>query len=287
MTAPPAQPPVADARVPDPRVARALRGEAIYGDDFSPEEIGAWFEDEREGYANLLYEDVQEYTYVYHAMNRVHGFSRLPSDRRFNHALGFGAAYGLELLPIVDRAAQLTIVEPSEKFVKTEIGGKPARWVKPDPSGRLPFPDGTFDLVTCFGVLHHIPNVSSVIAEIARATATGGFFLVREPITSMGDWRRVRPALTKRERGLPLRPFTQALEKNGFVVRSASHIAFRPWLRACQMLKVPVYERTWSTRVDAMLSALTAWNVAYHTESALKKISPSAVYIVAERVRTA
>lgn len=272
------------ATTTDPRLERALRGESIYGDDFSPAEISAWFEDEREGYANLVYEDVQEYVYVYHAMNILHGFSRLPKDREFTHALGFGAAYGLELLPIAGRTKALTVVEPSDKFVKTEIGGAPARWVKPDPTGRLPFPDGTFDLVTCFGVLHHIPNVSAVLGEIARATAVGGYFLVREPITSMGDWRKVRPGLTKRERGLPLGPFTQALEKSGFAIRRRAFIAFRPWLRVCQTLRIPVYERAWSTRIDAIFSGLTAWNVVYHTDSAWRKISPSAVYIVAQRV---
>lgn len=267
----------------DPRVESALRGETIYGDDFSPEEIAAWFEDEREGYASLPYADADGLVYVYHAMNRVHGFRHLPPARRFRHAMGFGAAYGLELLPLVDRVDGLTVVDPSDKFQCRDIGGRPARWVKPEPSGRLPFPDGDFDLITCLGVLHHIPNVSAVVRELARVLAPGGFLLVREPTTSMGDWRRVRPALTKRERGIPADLLVHTLQNAGLTVLRRTILGFRPWMRVCQLLKLDLYSHTWSTVIDSWLSALTAWNTRYHTENALRKISPGVAYVVVQK----
>ena len=43
----------------------------------------------------------------------------------------------------------------------------------PEPSGALPVADGHFDLATCFGVLHHVPNVSAVVAELARCLRPG------------------------------------------------------------------------------------------------------------------
>jgi len=38
----------------------------------------------------------------------------------------------------------------------------------------LPFKDETFDCVYCFGVLHHIPDVETALAEIYRVLKSGG-----------------------------------------------------------------------------------------------------------------
>ena len=44
----------------------------------------------------------------------------------------------------------------------------------------LPFPDGTFGRVLCWGVLMHVPNVEGAIAELARVTRPGGVIVVSE-----------------------------------------------------------------------------------------------------------
>lgn len=264
----------------------ALRGDAIYGDGFGPDELAAWYADEKEGFADL-YAVGDEAFYPYHAMNRHHGFNRLPPGRRFAHALGIGAAHGREIEPIAGRVTLFTILEPSDQFKGDAIAGTPARWVKPAPSGDMPFDDGTFDLVTCFGVLHHIPNVSHVIAEIARTMRPGGFALIREPIVSMGDWRRSRPGLTKRERGLPRKLFLESLERSGLRVRHEGLCMFRPWVVIADRLKVPVFDRDWSTKVDAALSSLMRWHTPYHATSAWDNVRPASMFVVAEKVSTA
>src|SRR5438034_6737267 len=38
-----------------------------------------------------------------------------------------------------------------------------SRYVKPRTNGDMPFDRETFDLITCFGVLHHIANISHVM----------------------------------------------------------------------------------------------------------------------------
>lgn len=45
----------------------------------------------------------------------------------------------------------------------------------------LPFPDASFDLVTCQTVLIHIADPRAVIAEMARVTRPGGLVLAAEP----------------------------------------------------------------------------------------------------------
>lgn len=176
-------------------------GERLYGDDFTEAQIAEWFEDEREGYFSL--EPRASYSYGYHARNWRHGFRHLP-ERTFSDVLGIGSAYGDELKPILQHCKNVTILEPSDGFQNDRFN-----YVKPSPSGDLPFPCQSFDLITCFGVLHHIPNVGHVIEEMTRVLRVGGYILVSEPTHSMGDWNRPRKGLTKRERGIPPPSFAE------------------------------------------------------------------------------
>ena len=49
-------------------------------------------------------------------------------------------------------------------------------------AGRLPFGDGSFDVVVARGVLHHLPDVAGALAEWRRVLAPGGaVVLVSEP----------------------------------------------------------------------------------------------------------
>lgn len=45
----------------------------------------------------------------------------------------------------------------------------------------LPFPDASFDLVTCQTLLIHVPDPGAVIAEMARVARPGGLVLAAEP----------------------------------------------------------------------------------------------------------
>lgn len=63
----------------------------------------------------------------------------------------------------------------------------------------LDFESEQFDLITCLGALHRIPNVSMVVNELYRCLGKGGYLLLREPVVSMGDWSVPREGLTKRE----------------------------------------------------------------------------------------
>lgn len=166
-------------------------GQKLYGDDFSKAQIDEWFADEAEGYFHLMQSEAADYSYGYHAINMRHGFSLLPKQS-FGHVLGVGSAYGDELAPILDVSERISILEPSDGFQSTTINGVPVSYVKPVASGTMPFAPDSLDLITCLGVLHHIPNVGRVIGEFHRVLKPGGYALVREPINSMGDWRKPR-----------------------------------------------------------------------------------------------
>lgn len=264
----------------DTEIEACLVGDRLYGNDFTPDQIARWYADEKEGYANLGAKDAATYKYQYHAMNVAHGYKQLPTNRRFAHAMGFGAAYGDELEPIAPRIDQITIVDPSDAFVKKDVHGVPATWVKPDPSGRLPFADASFDLITCFGVLHHIPNVSFVLNELARVLKPGGYALIREPVVSMGDWRKPRQGLTKHERGIPLKVLRRMVADTGLTIVRERRIVFRPWVLISIKLGVWPFNSTWSTAMDDFFSRLFLWNHRYHASGVLDKFRASAVYVV-------
>jgi SAM-dependent methyltransferase len=268
-------PQLADDRI----IEICLRGERLYGDDFTPEQIARWYVDEQEGYANLGAKDEKSYRYYYHAMNRLHGYRHLP-ERRFARALGVGSAYGDEFEPIAPRVDHFTILEPSQQMRRESVFGKPAQWVPPKPSGDMPFDSNTFDLITCFAVLHHVPNVTHVVGEIGRVLAPGGFALIHEPVTSMGDWRQARGGLTMHERGIPPGILDAAVDRAGLrIVRRAMH-TFRPWTVLAARMGLEVYNVDWCTRVDALLSQLFLWNTVYHPTRLRHRFRPVCVYYV-------
>jgi SAM-dependent methyltransferase len=254
-------------------------GQYLYGDDLSQTQIDQWYRDESEGYSSLDHEDAQNAVYVYHELNKLHGFSQLPA-RRFPKALGVGSAFGEEFRPIISQLDTLTVLDPSEKFVRDSIYGVPTHYVKPVPSGQMPFERETFDLCVCLGALHHVPNVTFVVSEIARCLKTGGFALIREPIVSMGDWRSQRPGLTKHERGIPLDYFRALLLRAGLQIQSERLCVFPIIPRLSNKIGISAFNSKLLTRIDAGLSNLTARNITYHRTTPIKKLAPSSAYFV-------
>jgi SAM-dependent methyltransferase len=268
-------------------LAACLRGEKLYGDDFTPEQIRQWFLDEENAHFQLGSSDRTKYKYRYHALNKRHGYRLLP-NRRFEHALAFGGGYGEELLPVLDKVGSLVIVEPAEGyFTSTTLNGVPVSYVKPVPDGSLPFPDGTFDLITCFGVLHHIPNVSAVLKEIGRLLAPGGYFLFREPVYSMGDWMRPRHGLTPHERGIPAHLLDRFLLNSGMEVVCLKKCMFALSWKLEWLLRRPPFNYAWVAALDEVLCKLPFLPADYHATSRLKKLRAGFVHGVVTKPRTA
>lgn len=267
----------------DQRIERALRGEALYGDDFSAEEIALWFEDEREGYFNLYgttepgADKQLEYTYA--ELAAEHGFKWLP-ERNFPSILGIGSAGGAELRPLLPKSQRITVLEPSDGFASNEIHGKPVTYVKPSPTGVMPFDADSFDVIVCFSVLHHIPNVSMVIREMFRVLKPDGYVLLREPTHSMGDWRYPRRGLTKRERGIPQDIFRRIIVDAGFDTVRETVCAFSLMSRLSFFTSRPVWSYKWIVQLDQLICLLPFWPRYYHATRAWKKIRPVEVAFV-------
>lgn len=257
-----------------------LSGERLFGDDFTLPDIQRWLAEEEQGYYNLVQgEGGEDYRYVYHAFNDYYGLRHL-KGRQYAHCLTVGCANGDDVVPLAPRVERFYAIEPARKWWKGTIAGKPAHFVAPDALGRIEAPGGEFDLGVILGVLHHIPNVSAVLTEIARVLAPGADLLLREPISSMGNWQRPRPGLTKNERGLPIQWLDSKLEELGFTVEHRSLCYFPPLIRLLSRTGVQPFNSPLAVRADSLVCRLFARNIRYHRDTFFRKFAPSSVFYV-------
>ena len=96
--------------------------------------------------------------------------------------LEIGVGLGTDLKQFARNGAQCFGVDITDTHLELtrrnfELEGRPIELRKADAT-RLPFPDGSFDCVYSFGVIHHIPDVDTVLAEVFRVLKPGGVFQV-------------------------------------------------------------------------------------------------------------
>lgn len=257
-------------------------GKVLYGDDFNIDQIQKWYDEETEAYADLGSKDAGEYVYGYDALNTLHGFSYL-KGKQFENTLGIGAAWGHEFYPILDQLKNIYIIEPSDNLRSDKIGDIIPKYVKPTVSGKLEFEDNFFDLITCFGTLHHTPNVSYIISELHRVTKPGGYILLREPIISMGDWEKPRKGLTKNERGIPLQIFREIFSDLKLeVINEAPCFCMTPFLQRIwnKVSNRAIFKNKAYVQLDKWLSKLFIGNLHYHATKKLERIAPQSVFYV-------
>lgn len=267
--------------------SKYIKGDALYGDDFSLAELERWVEDENEGYATIVKNNERAYEYPYYELDKQCVFKYLPKNLTQMHILAIGGAYGYELQPILKRAKKIDIIEPSNLFLSNNIDGVPVSYIKPQSSGVIPFDNDTFDLIVCFSVLHHIANVSFVLKEITRVLRPGGYLLHRDPIVAMRhplltneDFQRPMTGLSRRERGIPLKYFRNQFKELGFNNVSEKLVGMPTTRRLAKLISghSPYNSKYW-VGFDRITSLLFKRNVRYSRGSVPKifAISPQIV----------
>lgn len=256
-----------------------LSGEKIYGDDFSLGEIKEWYADEAEGYAGIVPESHKDNFDEYN--KEVYRYSyRFLKKPVYDDVLVYGGGYGTEIIPILDRIGNVVILEPGEKFRRETISGKKVAYIVPEESGEMRFSDKSFDLITCLGVLHHIPNVTYIINEMYRVLKNGGECIIREPITSMHAFDdNIRKGLTKRERGIPLSPFRKAILDAGFQIQEEHLHGFGPITK----LPLQIQFSTPIMVIDDILCSVFKKNYTYNSYSFWKRFRPTVVSFVLKK----
>lgn len=265
--------------------AHWFSGQHVYGNDFDAAGVAQWFADEEHAYAELAGADRSTHTYGYHAFNARHGFAHLPRAQHFASALGFGSNFGDELLPLLPHIDRLTLMDSSSRYQVGELAGQAVHYVMAQACGDLALPSRSMNLITVFSVLHHIPNVSHVLNELARVLAPGGWLVLREPVTTMGDWRVPRQGLTQHERGLPKTWLLNSVRAAGLTVKHHADCQFAPLTRLCSRVGLNAFGSPLLVAVDAVLSHLFSWNSRYHRPGFWQKFAPASVFIVAQKTR--
>ena len=254
-------------------------GKKLYGEDLSDEEVKEWVKDEREAYSNLGGNNME--SYGYHSLNSLHGYSKL-KGKSFNKVLCFGGGNANEILPIINKVNEIFIVEPSKKYRAKELKGKRLNYLKTSIYGDIVARDNTFDLITCFGVLHHTPKVSYVLKEFKRVLKKEGYLLIREPTVSMGDWRKTRKGITKRERGIPLDVFDEMIKKENFEV-IYKHRVMHPLSRKGFFIFSKPFGNSFVVKIDSILSKIFSFNKKYHSTKFYHKLQPQSVFYVLKK----
>lgn len=101
--------------------------------------------------------------------------------------IGTGTGSNLPLFP--DGVDELVLAEPDRHMHKVlrrqlDESGKSHAELVQAPAEQLPFPDSSFDCVTCTMVLCTVPEPADALTEAARVLKPGGKFLFLEHVRS-------------------------------------------------------------------------------------------------------
>jgi SAM-dependent methyltransferase len=262
-------------------------GHVLAGDDYSPEQISRWFSQEKEAF----FSDDQGnshidpfYAYMRSLTRRLGGVAlrELAGGRRSMLVLGPGSGLEIEEFIGTDDEWRITLIEASENFRQQLAQRFPTSVVIPaTESGELQVPSKSVDLILALSVLHHIPNVSFVLGEFARILKDDGFAIIREPCSSMGDWRKPRLA-TPNERGIGKSWMLEAARRVGLVpAQRPVPILFHPLSILTKKLGVGrLMHTSLYYRLDAAISRIFQCNDHYWRDSWRKKLGPSAYFYV-------
>ena len=267
-------------------------GKVLVGDEFTEPQLAEWVRQEQEAFydGDAGNSDVDPwYSYMRH-VNDVLGFSKIRGVTQSGSILVLGPGSGVE----VDRFASehpqwsLHFLEASVNFRSRLREKWPASVIiEPLVSGDISLETNSIDIVCAFSVLHHIANVSKTLRETFRVMRPGGFVFIREPCSSMGDWRFARSA-TPNERGISRDLLVSMALATGFdLARPPTPVLFEPINKVLKKtIGYSAIPFGVLYAIDRALSSLAALNDYYWRDTWYKKIGPSSYFYVFRKPRT-
>lgn len=253
----------------------------LIGDDFTQEERDRWYDEEAAFHNQYVGGRTQEYPFFEHYSHLIFGLNHLLKDGLT--VLDFGCAEGLTLSRM-NKSFDYHGVDASESLLEYAKSRNPQSTFKPIGKDlNIPYPNGTFDLVLCFGVLHHIPQVSIVLKEFQRVLKPNGVAFIREPITDMKKLDGTRPGLSPNERGLPVDWMVQSCEAAGLKVENIQLCRFGPLNMLQSKLGAQWHPRlmTW---LDKLVSRFySPARAQYSRTQFVQKLAPNAAYFTVRK----
>ncbi|MCL5038019.1 MAG: class I SAM-dependent methyltransferase [Chloroflexi bacterium] len=127
-----------------------------------------------------FYDRVRKFRYTDYApwMHEAIGFDRYNGKK----LLEIGCGMGIDLMEFAKGGAAVTGIDLTREPLEIAGKGFESHSLKGEfhrmDSEKLEFPDGSFDVVYSFGVLHHTPNTQKAIDEVHRVLKPGGEAIV-------------------------------------------------------------------------------------------------------------
>ena len=83
-----------------------IKGKKLYGDDFNEEMINEWYNSASKSYTEQFdnSQNIENYTYKYHSLIKILGYSKIPKEIKFKNILSFGGGYGYEIEYLIPKA---------------------------------------------------------------------------------------------------------------------------------------------------------------------------------------
>jgi len=253
-------------------------GRKLFGDDFTLPEIREWYGLEENACFDI-YEQGRKRMPNNDYLHWQFGYRHALAERKtLGKVLGLGSGNGEEFRPVRRWIEHLYIVESAEGYFCND---PTTSYTKAQADGSLVFPDNFFDTAASIAVLHHIPNASHVLLELFRALKPGGFCLLKEPITTLGEWHRPRkPGLAPCERGFPRALLDEMARQAGFECVQKTYFEF-PLLRQLRDRGgIDTYNSKFWTTLDRLCCRLTDWNYHYHRARWHQKFAPTYAFLV-------
>jgi ubiquinone/menaquinone biosynthesis C-methylase UbiE len=131
---------------------------------------------------------------------------RLLKGKHFKHAVDVGGGYGRLCVLLEKFANKVTLAEPSQQqldLAEEYLKDHPKVERKLLQASDLKFKSGAVDLVTMIRVMHHLPDPSAELAEIARVLSQDGYAIIE--VANYAHGRNRLKHLLKREK-IPTQP---------------------------------------------------------------------------------
>lgn len=128
-------------------------------------------------YNYLKYWDGRDYE---HAAEEV-AIHRLLKGKKFKTAADVGGGYGRLCVVLEHYADKVTLAEPSKTqldIAKDFLKNHPRIDAKQLAANDLKFKDGSIDLLTMVRVMHHLPDPSAELKELARVLSDDGYLIL-------------------------------------------------------------------------------------------------------------
>jgi ubiquinone/menaquinone biosynthesis C-methylase UbiE len=174
--------------------------------------------------------------------------------------LEIGVGMGADFLRWVRAGAIATGVDLTERAVELTTARLAAEGLQADvqvaDAEELPFPDGSFDIVYSWGVLHHTPNPAQALAEAQRVLAPGGELRImlyhRRSWVALAAW--VRFCLLRGKPGGGLRAGVAHVESPG--TQAFTPYEVRRMLSRLDDVSVDSRLTRWDRRVAPIVSTV-------------------------------